>query len=228
MCHLQESSGPRRGRGACRPARRARGTQGALSTSPRGASGRGRPRGDPAQPPARPRGGLPGPDGAGRPSTGLATPGRGGRGARSEGSGLAALPTDRLSRSPRTLSLQRAELRERTDPTRPGRAQNARTRAPPPAGAAACAGGGGALRAGPASCLCGRRTAPSREPETSRGLGPRDEGDPERDGVGVGGRRGEGGGSVLPARLGEGGCRGDMEWTGEGRNRHRPTTRGPP
>lgn len=152
MCHLQESSGPRRGRGACRPARRARGTQGALSTSPRGASGRGRPRGDPAQPPARPRGGLPGPDGAGRPSTGLATPGRGGRGARSEGSGLAALPTDRLSRSPRTLSLQRAELRERTDPTRPGRAQNARTRAPPPAGAAACAGGGGARQ--------GRRGAP--------------------------------------------------------------------
>ena len=32
MCHLQESSGPRRGRGACRPAQRARGTQGALST----------------------------------------------------------------------------------------------------------------------------------------------------------------------------------------------------
>ena len=34
--------------------------------------------------------------------------------------------------------------------------------------------------------------------------------------------RGNEGGSVLLVRLGEGGCGGDTEWTGEGRSRHRP------
>lgn len=50
--HLQESSRPRRGRGACRPALRARGT-GGTSPRPREGLGGGRPRGDPAQPPPR-------------------------------------------------------------------------------------------------------------------------------------------------------------------------------
>lgn len=81
------------------------------------------------------------------------------------------------------------------------------------------AGGGRALRAGPASCLCGRRAAPSREPETPRDLGPWDERDPERGRVGMGGEQGKGQrGWLRPAgEAGRGRVRGryGVDWRGE-------------
>lgn len=89
---------------------------------------------------------------------------------------------------------------------------------------------GSASRATQHLSLSVEQAAPSGSPETPETWdGPHGTKGPRGAEWGMGGEQGRGGkegGSVLPVRLGEGRCGGDMEWTGEGEADTTPPTRG--